>query len=170
MSVASEYEHAERVVTDVALLRDMAAGKLDTERVKEAAGILLEHKRSEMPGVSVAVAARLLGVSRTTVEAWRSSGVLSPAAPRRRRHEVTIDSLVRVHALVDELRRLGKIRELRDYIWWSGQDAADYADGKLAQALAELRAGELAEEYAPSEEDLRWARGELAGPAGGEQS
>jgi len=60
MSVASEYEHAERVVTDVALLHDMAAGKLDTERVKEAAGILLEHKRSEMPGVSVAVAARLL--------------------------------------------------------------------------------------------------------------
>src|SRR5277367_4183293 len=75
MSVASEYEHAERVVTDVALLHDMAAGKLDTERVKEAAGILLEHKRREMPGVSVAVAARLLGVSRTTVEKWRSSGV-----------------------------------------------------------------------------------------------
>src|SRR5260221_169801 len=70
----------------------------------------------------------------------------------------------------DDLARLVKIGELRDYIWWSGQDAADYADGKLAQALAELRAGELAEEYAPSEEDLRWARRELAGPAGGEQS
>src|SRR5258708_28790437 len=114
MSVASEYEHAEQVVADVALLNDMAAGRLDPERVKEAAGVLLEHRRRELPGVSVAVAARLLGVSRTTVEAWRSAGVLSSGAPRRRRHEVTIDSLVRVHALVDELRRLGKIREPRD--------------------------------------------------------
>ncbi len=163
MSVASEYEHAEQVVADVALLNDMAAGRLDPERVKEAAGVLLEHRRRELPGVSVAVAARLLGVSRTTVEAWRSARVLVPAAPARRRHEVTIDSLARVRALVDELRRLGRLRELRNYIWWSGQDSADYADGKLAEALAELRAGKLAEEYVPSEDDLRWARRELSG-------
>src|SRR5258708_1749013 len=163
MSVVSEFEHAEQVVADVALLNDMAAGRLDPERVKEAAGVLLEHRRRELPGVSVAVAARLLGVSRTTVEAWRSAGVLIPAVPARRRHEVTIDSLATVRALVDELRRLGRLRELRDYIWWSGQDSADYADGKLAEALAELRAGELAEEYVPSEDDLRWARRELSG-------
>lgn len=93
--------------------------------MKEAAEVLLEHKRSELPGVSVAVAARLLGVSRTTVEAWRSSGVLIPVVSGRKRHEVTIDSLVRAHALVDELRRLGRLRELRDYIWWSGQDSSD---------------------------------------------
>ncbi len=111
----------------------MAAGKLDTERVKEAAGILLEHKRSEMPGVSVAVAA---GCWASRAPPSRRGAVLESVAgsARRRRHEVTIDSLVRVHALLDELRRLGRIRELRDYIWWSGQDAADYADGKLAQA------------------------------------
>jgi hypothetical protein len=89
---------------------------------------LLEHKRSELQGVSVAVAARLLDVSRTTVEAWRSEGVLMPAVSRRRRHEVTIDSLVRLHSLIEELRRLGRIRELRDYVWWSGQDSADCSD------------------------------------------
>ena len=32
----------------------------------------------------------------------------------RRRHEVTIDSLVRLQVLLEELRRLGKSRELRD--------------------------------------------------------
>ncbi len=105
MSVASEYVHAEQVVADVVLLSDMAAGRLDSARVREAAGILLEHRRSELPGVSVAVAARLLGVSRTTVESWRGSGVLDPASSSRRRHEVTIDSLARVNALVTELRR-----------------------------------------------------------------
>jgi hypothetical protein len=53
---------------------------------------------------------------------------------------------------------LGKDRELRDYGWWSAQDSFDYADRKLAEALLQLRSGELGEEYAPTEEDLAWAR------------
>ena len=161
MSVATEYERAERVVAHVRLLSEMAAGRLDVVRVKEAAVILLEHKRDEMPAVSVAVAARLLDVSRTTVEAWRTSGVLVPAESQRR-HEVTIDSVARLRSLVEELRRLRRLRELRDYVWWSGQDSADYADGKLAEALAELRTSDLDEEFVPSAEDLQWARHELA--------
>jgi hypothetical protein len=164
MSVASEFEHAERVVEDVALLRDMAAGKLDERRVREAAEVLLDHRRNELPSVSVAVAARLLEVSRTTVEAWRSSGVLTPVI-KHRRHEVTVDSLVRLQALISELRHLGRMRQLRDYIWWSGQDSADYANGQLSEALRQLRTGELAEEYAPSEADLERARRELANDA-----
>jgi hypothetical protein len=147
----------------------MAAGRLNEQRVKEAASLLLEHRRHELPSVSVAVAARLLEVSRTTVEAWRQEGVLAPAPAQRRRHEVTIDSLVRVHALLGELRQLGKDRELRDYVWWSAQDTADYADGQLAAALRQLRAGELGEEYVPSDEDLEWARRELGDPAAEEQ-
>ena len=163
MSVASEYEHAEQVVADVALLHAMATGRLDEQRVRQAAEVLLEHKRHELPSVSVAVAARLLGVSRTTVEAWRQAGILTPASARRRRHEVTTDSLVRLHALLGELRRMGKDRELRDYVWWSAQDTADYADGMLAEALRQLHSGELSEEYAPSEKDLAWARRALDG-------
>ncbi len=169
MSVASEYDHAEQVVADVALLHDMAAGRLDEQRVKEAAQVLLEHRRHELPSVSIAVAARLLGVSRTTVESWRQAGVLTSAAVRRRRHEVTIDSLVRLQVLQEELRRLGKGRELRDYVWWSAQDTADYADGMLAEALRQLRAGELGDEYVPSEEDLDWARRELDDPTAREE-
>lgn len=161
MSVASEYEHAEQVVSDVALLHEMVAGELDEHRIQQAAEILLEHKREELPSVSVAVAAQLLQVSRTTVELWRQSGILSPAASRRRRHEVTTDSLVRLQALLNQLRQLGKDRELRDYVWWSAQDSADDADSKLAEALRQLRSGELAEEYAPSDEELAWARREL---------
>ncbi len=169
MSVASEYDHAEQVVADVALLHDMAAGRLDEQRVKEAAQVLLEHRRHELPSVSIAVAARLLGVSRTTVESWRQAGVLTAAAVRRRRHEVTIDSLVRLQVLQEVLRRLGKGRELRDYVWWSAQDTADYADGMLAEALRQLRAGELGDEYVPSEEDLDWARRELDDPTAREE-
>jgi hypothetical protein len=161
MSVASEYEHAEQVVSDVALLHEMAAGRLDEQRVQQAAEILLEHRRDELPSVSVAVAARLLQVSRTTVEAWRQADILSAAASRRRRHEVTTDSLVRLQALLAQLRQMGKDRELRDYVWWSAQDSADNADGQLAEALRQLRSGELSQEYAPTDEELAWARREL---------
>src|SRR5580692_4097953 len=90
MSVASEYDRAEQVVADVAVLHDIASGRLDEQRVREAARLLLEHRRHELPSVSVAVAARLLDVSRTTVDAWRSTGVLTSAV-KRRRHEVTVD-------------------------------------------------------------------------------
>jgi hypothetical protein len=89
---------------------------------------------------------------------------LAAAPAQRRRHEVTIDSLVRIQALLGELRRLGKDRELRDYVWWSAQDTADYAADQLAEALRQLRAGELSEEYVPSDEDLEWARRELGDP------
>ncbi len=170
VSVASEYDHAEQVVTDVALLQDMAAGRLDGDQVREAAQVLLAHRRHDLPSVSVAVAARLLGVSRTTIESWLQTAALTPAPARRRRHEVTIDSLVRLQLLLEELRRLGKSRELRDYVWWSAQDAADYADGKLAQALRQLRAGELGDEYVPSAEDLSWARRQLRDGAPEEES
>ena len=158
-------DHAEQVVADVALLHDMAAGRMDEQRVREAARVLLEHRRHELPSVSVAVAARLLEVSRTTIEAWLQAGVLIPAPAQRRRHEVTIDSLIRVQALLVELRQLGKDRELRDYVWWTAQDTADYADSQLAEALRQLRAGELGEEYVPSDDDLEWARRELRDPA-----
>lgn len=161
VSVVSEYHHAEQVVTDVALLQDMAAGRLDSKQVQEAAEVLLTHRRHDLPSVSVAVAARLLGVSRTTIESWLQAGVLIPASAKRRRHEVTIDSLVRLQVLLEELRRLGKSRELRDYVWWSAQDATDNADGKLAEALRQLRAGQLGDEYVPSSEDLSWARRQL---------
>lgn len=127
VSVASEYDHAEQVVADVAILQDMAEGRLDDERVKEAAQVLLEHKRHELPSVSVAVAARLLGVSRTTVESWRQAGVLTSVQVRRRRYEISIESIVRVQALLEELRRLGHSRQLRGHEWWSAQHAADQA-------------------------------------------
>lgn len=161
MSVGGELERAEQVVEDVGLLLDLAAGRLDFQKVQQAAQILLDHRRRELPAVSVAVAARLLDVSRGAVEAWRKAGVLTPTHERRR-HEVTLDSLVRLVKLAAELRRLGRFRELRDYVWRVAQDNADYADGQLTEALNQLRSGSLANEYVPSAEDLEQARRDLA--------
>ena len=165
MSVANEFDRAEQVVADVALLHDMAAGRLDEQRVREAARVLLEHRRHELPSVSVAVAARLLEVSRTTVETWRQAGVLTPAPAQRRRHEVTIDSLVRVQVLLGNSGSSGRIVSCGTTSGGLLQDTTDYADGQLAEALRQLRAGELGEEYVPPDKDLEWARRELDDPA-----
>jgi hypothetical protein len=54
MSVASELDRAEQVAADVALLHDMAAGRLDEQRAREAAQVLLEHRRRELPSVACA--------------------------------------------------------------------------------------------------------------------
>jgi hypothetical protein len=54
------------------------------------------------------------------------------------------------------------VRQLRDYVWWPAQDSADYAHSQLSEALRQLRAGELADEYAPSKEVLEQACQELA--------
>jgi hypothetical protein len=160
MAVEAELARAEQIVADVVLLQDIAAGRIDQEQVKQAAQVLLDHRRSELPSLSIAVAAALLGVSRTTVEAWRQEGVLT-SSPAKRRHEVTIDSVVRILPLVHELQRLGEIRQLRDYIWWSAQDSADYADGRVAEALRQIHEGDVAEEFVPSVDDLRWAQRKL---------
>ena len=56
-----------------------------------------------------------------------------------------------------------------DCVTWTAQDSADYADGQLAEALRQLRTGELGEEYVPSDEDLAWARRELGDPAAEKQ-
>jgi hypothetical protein len=48
-------------------------------------------------------------------------------------------------------------------------DAADYADGKLAQRCASC-AREFGEEYVPSAGDLSWARRQLGDGAAEEES
>jgi hypothetical protein len=78
VSVASEHDHAEQVVADVALQQDMAEGRLDDERISQR----------------------------------REAGVLTSVSVRRRRHDVSIESIARVQALPEELRRLGLSRQV----------------------------------------------------------
>ena len=53
MAVTSEYELAERVVGEVAVLSDMDAGRLDEDGVRQAGQVLLNHRRSELSIVSI---------------------------------------------------------------------------------------------------------------------
>jgi hypothetical protein len=74
-------------------------GDLDEQDVRGAARELLQHRRRELPSVSVALAAQLLGVSCTTVEAWKTEGVLV-SAQQRLCHVVIMD---------DDLGELGGV-------------------------------------------------------------
>jgi hypothetical protein len=99
VSVASEFEHAVQVLDDALPSCTGWRRDLDEQDVRGAARELLEHRRRELSSVSVALAAQLLGVSRTTVEAWKTEGVLV-SAQQRPRHEVTMD---------DDLGELGGV-------------------------------------------------------------
>jgi hypothetical protein len=76
-------------------------------RMSEGRQGLLEHRRQELPSVSVALPAQLLGISRTTVEAWKTEGVLV-SAQHRPRHEVTMH---------DDLGELGGMLRLARGPW-----------------------------------------------------
>jgi hypothetical protein len=85
VSVTSEFEHAVQVLGDVALPHRMAEGDLDEQDVRGCR--------------QGAAGAQLLGASRTTVEAWKTEGVLV-SAQQRLRHEVSMD---------DDLGELGGV-------------------------------------------------------------
>jgi len=62
----------------VAVLSDIAAGRLGRTRCQAGRETCSWSTAAASFQRSVAVAARLLEVSRTTVEAWRREGVLTP--------------------------------------------------------------------------------------------
>jgi hypothetical protein len=97
VSVASECEHAVQVRDAFALLHRMAEGTLMSRMSEGPPGSCWSTGAESCRTCRSRVAAQPLGLSRTTVEAWWTGGVLV-SAHQRLRHEVTMD---------DDLAELG---------------------------------------------------------------
>lgn len=115
--------------------RDAALSALDDV---QAALKSVEHA----PGVTVARAARKLGVSEPTVRAWIQRRALREI-PGTTPTQVAPDSLRQVIRAVAELRERGQDREwlqaLVDYL----DDRAVHGSDALREGLEDLRAGKL---------------------------
>ncbi|MDP9385533.1 MAG: hypothetical protein M3P50_09920 [Actinomycetota bacterium] len=118
---------------------EAAVHKGDTE---EAAKALAEAKRRRLraaPPIPVSVAAKLLKVSEPTIRSWLDTGVLEDAGTKPR--AVRIESVVRTHRLLGELRERGQDRNVRQALLAHLDDELALQDERLQSSIASMRRG-----------------------------
>lgn len=124
------------------------------EAVEDVAMTLPEgdERRAKLLAVSTAtladegtvrpvIAARLLGLSERTVRAWAKQGVLA-VAQRSPRLLLDLQSVHDVRHMVQDLRALGKDRDLLDEVWRRLSDAALLDRADLSESIEQMRRGE----------------------------
>ncbi|MEY9878371.1 DNA-binding transcriptional MerR regulator [Streptacidiphilus sp. MAP12-33] len=132
----------------LALVRDLdaavaALASADTHKALEHIAAAKESLLEDTEPVRVSVAARILGLSRRTVDAWVEAGILTPAESAGTTVKVVDPrSLYEVKKLVDDLRRAGKKRGLADAVWQRLQDQQTLSDRRLQESLDQMRRGE----------------------------
>jgi hypothetical protein len=87
------------------------------------------------------IAARLLGLSEKTIRAWAKQGVLI-VAQRNPRLLLDLQSVHEVRHVVQDLRALGKDRDLLDGVWRRLSDAALLDRPDLGESIHQMRQGE----------------------------
>lgn len=104
---------AERAVRNVVALR-LAAGEAGPSTAAKRRLSVVEADLREDVGASVpkASAARILGVSTTTLEKWVSRGILATAEGPGGREEIDAATLTDLAEEVERLRELGQDRAL----------------------------------------------------------
>ena len=104
---------AERAVRNVVAVR-LAAGEAGPSTAAKRRLSVVEADLREDVGASVpkASAARILGVSTTTLEKWVDRGILATAAGPSGREEIDAETLTDLAEEVERLRELGQDRAL----------------------------------------------------------
>ncbi|WP_157751963.1 hypothetical protein [Actinoplanes derwentensis] len=134
MTAAAEETRVIRLFQRVERLEAVAGEENIAEILEVAHGAV-----QECEPVSVATAARLLKVSRKTVEAWAGEGLLAPASG-----DLLLDAerLYEVLQLVRDLQAKGRDRTLLEAAWYrlSEQALAERVD--LAESVEQMKRGE----------------------------
>lgn len=118
---------------------EQAVHKGDTE---EAAKALAEARRRRLrnaPAIPVSVAAKLLKVSEPTIRDWLDRGVLEDAGTKPR--GVRVESIVRTHRLLVEMRARGRDRNVREALLARLDDELTLRDARLQSSIASMRRG-----------------------------
>lgn len=107
------------------------------------AGRLIDATRERLvhraPPVPVSVAAKLLDVSQPTIRSWLDTGVLEDAG--RKPRAVRLESVVRVHRLLAELRERGHDGSLRAALLARLDDELTLNDKRLQSSIGSMRRG-----------------------------
>lgn len=142
MTVAVEETRVLHLFERVERLETVAgADNIHEDQRRDLLDVAREAIRECEP-VRVTIAARLLNLSRKTVEAWAKEGLLVMAAGDHKRLLLDPERLHEVIHLVRDLREQGRDRNLLEAVWYRLQDRALTERDDFAASVDQMKRGE----------------------------
>lgn len=119
---------------------ELALKEGEIDEALESLSDALSLTRSTAPPVTVRIASQLLGVSQPTIRAWADEGALEDL-PETSPRAVTLDSVMRVRRILEELRELGRSRQIRQALLARVDDELTLQNPDLRRSLRQMRTG-----------------------------
>lgn len=113
----------------------------DDAKARRAVEKARELRLKAAPPIPVSVAARMLGVSEPTVRDWADRGLLDDASRQRQPRAFSLESVLGVLEDLNELRRLGRERGLRDALLARIDDRLTAQDPAVLRSLRQAKRG-----------------------------
>ena len=141
MSIAVE-EHRIRSLFDrVEAVEDVARTLPEDDERRAKLLAVSSATLADESTVRPVIAARLLGLSEKSIRTWAKQGVLV-VAQRSPRLLLDLQSVHEVRHIVQDLRAMGKERDLLDEVWRRISDAALLDSPDLSESIQQMRRGE----------------------------
>ncbi len=141
MSIAVEEQRIRSLFDRVEAVEDVARTLPEGDERRAKLLAVSSATLADEGTVRPVIAARLLGLSERTVRAWAKQGVLT-VAQRSPRLLLDLQSVHDVRHMVQDLRVLGKDRDLLDEVWRRLSDAALLDRADLSESMEQMRRGE----------------------------
>ena len=141
MSIAVEEQRIRSLFDRVETVEDVARTLPEDDERRAKLLAVSDAALAEEGTVRPVIAARLLGLSEKTIRAWAKQGVLI-VAQRNPRLLLDLQSVHEVRHVVQDLRALGKDRDLLDGVWRRLSDAALLDRPDLGESIHQMRQGE----------------------------
>ena len=141
MSIAVEEQRIRSLFDRVEAVEDVARTLPEDDERRAKLLAVSNATLADEGTIRPVIAARLLGLSEKTIREWAKQGVLA-VAQRSPRLLLDLQSVHEVRHIVQDLRSLGKDRDLLDEVWRRLSDAALIDRPDLAESIRQMRRGQ----------------------------
>ena len=141
MSIAIEEQRIRSLFDRVEAVEDVARTLPENDERRAKLLAVSSATLADEGTVRPVIAAKLLGLSEKTIREWAKQGVLA-VAQRSPRLLLDLQSVHEVRHIVQDLRSLGKDRDLLDEVWRRLSDAALIDRPDLAESIRQMHRGQ----------------------------
>jgi hypothetical protein len=141
MSIAVEEQRIRSLFARVEAVEDVARTLPEDDERRAKLLAVSSATLADEGTVRPVIAAKLLGLSEKTIREWAKQGVLA-VAQRSPRLLLDLQSVHEVRHIIQDLRSLGKDRDLLDEVWRRLSDAALLDRPDLGESIQQMRRGE----------------------------